>query len=353
LPDLGVAIIGLRHLHSLGYVDTIRQVEGLRLVGVVENDEALLRSTCDALGLPGHSDLGEALARPDADIALILLPHRDCPDAAIQAAKAGKHVIVEKPCAASAESWRAALREIRAAGVQCAVPFVWRRHPLVTEMMRVIAAGDIGRPLYLSGNIIGGPPSRYTSGPSPWMVDKALSGGGALHNLGVHYIDLFNWLLGQRPCRVSAQVSSAMHGLQIEDYGRVLMEYPGGECASVEAGYSLPRAYPPAGYDFSVCAKGQLGCVQWSTADDHVVVASDAPALRHAPVRRQRVAYPTPPGYIGLPSILFLEETVAALRKGQSVPITGEDALAALEVVEAAYRAAGGGVTLAQWEEVG
>lgn len=345
LPDLGIIIVGLRHLHSLSYVDTIRQVEGLRLVGIVEEHEALLGPAAASVGVPGHADLAGALGRSDVDVALILLPHCDMPAAAVQAARAGKHVIVEKPCAVSADAWRHALEAIRAAGVQCAVPFVWRRHPLVTEMRRVIEAGDIGEPVYCSGNIIGGPPDRYTGGPSPWMVNKELSGGGALHNLGVHFIDLFTWVLGMRPTHVAAQVSSAMHGLEIEDYGRVLIGYDGGACASVEAGYSLPHA-APGGYDFSVCVKGRGGAIQWSTGEDTLVIASDRPALRHAPVRRVRVEYPTHPGYIGLPSILFLEETIAALRKNERPPITGEDALVALEVVDAAYRAAGEGVAL-------
>ncbi len=340
MSDMGIVIVGLHHLHSVGWVQTIEQVHGVRVVAVVDEDEALLAETASALSLPGYTQLNEALARPEVDIALILLPHCDCPAAAVQAAQAGKHVIVEKPCAVSADVWRDALARIEEVGVQCAVPFVWRRHPLVTEMMSIIRSGDIGLPIYCSGNIIGGPPTRYTTGPSPWMIDKRLSGGGALHNLGVHFIDLFNWLLGQKPDRVTAQVSSAMHGLEVEDYARILLWYPGGECASIETGYSLPGSYPPSGYDFSVCIKGCGGSIEWSTCDNEIIVATDLPHARHAPVRREHVAYPTPPGYIGLPSLLFMEEIVGALRNHQKVPIRGRDALAALEIVEAAYRAA-------------
>ena len=140
------------------------------------------------------SSLEELLEISDViDICSPPYSHESC---VIAAAEAGKHVIVEQPMANMSEGIERMISAADRAGVALSPPYCWRAHPASRHIKRLVDGGVLGQLVALEGRLSAGSPARYDlDGISPWLNIKWLAGGGPMHNLGVHWIDLFRWML--------------------------------------------------------------------------------------------------------------------------------------------------------------
>ena len=343
MRTLGVGIIGLRHLHPESYVPLFEQVEETRLVAVAESDAALLAEFEQKTGAVGHRDWRALIARDDVDLVAIFLPHSACPEAAIEAAEAGKHILVEKPMAATAEGVRRMAEAAQRNGIKLSTPYAWRYHPVSEAIRQLIQEGVLGDVVACEGRCAAGRPDRYLRGNAPWIVEKAQSGGGPMHNLGVHWIDLFRWLLKDEVVRVSGEVVHTHPEIDVEDHAFALLRFERGAAATLDISYSVPPAYP-RGRDLFIGIRGTSGVVSWSPAwgdeADELLVCSDAEAYRDAPLRRIAFQSENVDGYGGVMGLAFLRDFVRAIVENRPPAISPEDGIQALNVVEAIYRAA-------------
>ena len=346
MRTLGIGIIGLHHLHPTDYLPHFRAIPNVEVRTLSEADDSLRRQVCDAAGVPGHTDYAELVGRDDVDLVAIFLPHAECAEAAESAARSGKHVIVEKPMADTSDNVRRMVLATAEAGVTLSSPYCWRYHPAAQQVRQVVSAGVLGQIIALEGRCMAGGPDRYLeNGISPWLNEPG-AGGGPMHNLGVHWIDLFRWLLQAEVESASAMVSHAHHGLAIEDNSLALLQFEGGAISSLDISYSAPSGYP-AGRDLYIGIRGTLGTLSWSPAwggtADEIVVCSDHPDYADAPRHVLQIASRTVTGYAGICGLAYLRSTVEAVGSGRTPEVTGTDGLRALEVVEAVYAAAATG----------
>ncbi|MCD6336449.1 MAG: Gfo/Idh/MocA family oxidoreductase [Candidatus Latescibacteria bacterium] len=343
MKPLGVGIIGLRHLHPESYVPLFERIEETQLVAVAESDAGLLEAFERKTGAVGTEDWRALIARDDVDLVVIFLPHRACPEAAIAAAEAGKHVLVEKPMAATSEGVRRMAEAARGNGVKLSAPYAWRYHPVTKTIRKLIEDRILGDIVACEGRCAAGRPDRYLLGNSPWIVEKFQSGGGPMHNLGVHWIDLFRYLLKDEVARVSGEVVQSHPEMDIEDHAFALLRFEKGAVASLDISYSVPPAYPH-GRDLYIEIRGTSGVLSWSPAwlgeTDELLVCSDAEAYRDAPLRRMAIQSEKVPGYGGVMGLAFLRDFVRAIAEDRSPAVSPEDGIQALNVVEAIYRAA-------------
>ncbi|MFH1569138.1 MAG: Gfo/Idh/MocA family oxidoreductase [Gemmatimonadota bacterium] len=347
---LGVGIIGLHHLHPLDYLPHFAALPQTEVRALAEADGGLRERVAATTGLPVCADFHDLLERADIDLVVLFLPHADCPAAAEAAARAGKHLIVEKPMAATTGGIRRMMAAARAARVHLTTPFCWRYHPAAQHIKQLVDGGLLGEVVALEGRCAAGSPRRYQKdGISPWILDKQQAGGGPLHNLGVHWIDLFRWLLGDEVDQVSGMVSHRQHGLPVEDAGFALLRFAGGATASLDVSYSVPDPYP-AGRDLYIGLRGTEGALSWSPAwggtADEIFLCSGRPAWADGPVRRLQIASRSVAGYGGISGLACLRAAVEDLAAGRQPSITGMDGLRALEVVEAVYQAAESGAAV-------
>ena len=341
--DLAILLIGLHHLHATGWMTNIGLVPGLRLAGIVEADQDLLRGVQAPPDVARFPDWREALAACEADIALILLPHAQMPAAAVAAALAGRHLIVEKPCAPSADALLPVGEAVAAHGVAFTSPYLWRYDPAVVRARQIVREGILGRPLYATGRIHAGGPHRYLA-LSAWMLEPQ-HGGGPLRNLGVHWVDALTDLIAAEPVTVLCQLGRQAQPAAVEDHARLLIEYDNGAQALVETSYCLPPTYPPAGYDYAFRLQGSAGLVEWSQRDDLLLVCTADGRRTEERVHRA----PDPGGYGGQNGLDFLAALAEAIRGKRAPDVTFAQALRALQVVDAGYRsAAQGGAIAAQ-----
>jgi predicted dehydrogenase len=236
------------------------------------------------------------------------------------------------------------IRAAASSGVGLSTPFCWRYHPAAVQIRDLVRGGALGRVIALEGRCAAGSPARYrVNGISPWLLSRERAGGGPMHNLGVHWIDLFRWILDDEVEAVTGMASHLQHQLEVEDSCFGLLRFRGGATAMLDISYSVPDSYP-AGRDLFIGIRGTQGALSWSPAwggtADEVFICSGGPEAADAPLRTLRIASRAVPGYGGVSGLAYLRELTAALADGRQPQVTGEDGLRALQVVEAVYEAA-------------
>jgi predicted dehydrogenase len=142
------------------------------------------------------TDWREAVTRSDIDAVDIVTPNDSHAEIAIAAAKAGKHIICEKPLARTGDEAKSMLDAVRAAGVVHMVAFNYRRTPAVALARRYIEDGRIGRILNFRGTYLQSW-SADPDSPLSWRFQKEIAGSGAVGDIGTHVIDLARHLVGE------------------------------------------------------------------------------------------------------------------------------------------------------------
>ena len=141
------------------------------------------------------SDWRAVIARPEIDVVDICTPNNVHAEIAIAAAKAGKHIICEKPLARTVEEARAMAEAVKQAGVIHMVAFNYRRTPAVALAKKYIDEGRIGRILNFRGTYLQDW-SADENGPLSWRFQKKIAGSGTVGDIGTHVVDLAHYLVG-------------------------------------------------------------------------------------------------------------------------------------------------------------
>lgn len=339
---LNVVIVGLGHLHPRLYMTLFAGLQStMRVTAVVEKDAKLRDAFCADYSVAGYRDLDTMLAAEKPDVAAIFLPHVDCPDAAVRCAQAGLHLMVEKPMAASAAGAAKIVKAARRAGVKLTTGYCWRLHPVAREFKRIVDSGILGQIVGGEGRCAAGRLTRYIDGNSPWMLERAKSGGGPMYNLGVHWIDLFPWILEDKIVSVSGRNTKVNTLYDIEDNSFAHLRFSKGAIVALDISYTVPDAFP-YGRDLYLALRGTRGVISWAPAfegqKDVIFVCSDDPRFGGSPRRSQEFELEPVKGYGGIMGREYLKAFAQAVVKNIEPPITGDDGVDALNVVEAIYR---------------
>jgi predicted dehydrogenase len=340
MQSLSVGFIGLRHLHPRSYMPVFAAAGEFQVVAAAESDGAVLDAFAGEFSVRAYRDWRVMLETERLDLAVLFLPHRQCPEAAIACAARGVHVLVEKPMAADSASLAGAIRAARAAGVVLSSPYVWRYHPVARAMKQYAADGALGRIVGCEGRCAAGRLHRYIEGHAEWMLVKSASGGGPMYNLGVHWIDLYRWLLADEVVEVYGKNVKVNEQYDIEDNSFAILTFSCGTVLVLDISYTVPDSFP-AGRDLYLALRGTRGVLSWSPSFEGI--HEELFVCGNAGARQVGFDLPPQPGYAGACTVEFLRDLAAAIRNGTPPAITGEDGLRALEVVEAIYASAASG----------
>ena len=146
----------------------------------------------------------------------------------IQALRAGKHVLCEKPMAMNEAEARTMVQAAQETGKNLGVAYYRRTYPKVQRAKELLAAGVVGKPVLAELTCHGWFDG---TGSRSWLVDPAKSGGGPLFDIASHRIDVLNFLfdgLFGQPLRAAGQLSNVVHHYAVEDNATVMIEYAGG-----------------------------------------------------------------------------------------------------------------------------
>lgn len=238
---LGFGIIGcgtISKWHAEGICADSRAV----LVGVTDNYKSSAERFAESYPCKIFETVEEMLDCPDIDVVSICTPSGLHAPLAIQAARAGKHIVVEKPMAITEEQIKGMLEVCEEKKIKVCVISQLRFSKTIQFVKKSIDEGVLGK--LISGDVY---MKYYRSAQyyrsSNWRGTFSMDGGGALMNQGIHGIDLLQYLMG--PVKsVSCIAKTLMHDIEVEDTANVLVEYENGAVGVIQGTTSTNPGYP-------------------------------------------------------------------------------------------------------------
>jgi predicted dehydrogenase len=225
------------------------------LVAVASGHVETARAAAEQFAVPRiYASWQELVADPEIDAVAICTPNALHAEITIAAARAGKHVLVEKPMAVMLAEADAMLDAARTAGVVLMVAHNLRFQPLYAEARRQLASGAIGRIFAARGVFGHAGPDEAWGATSDWFWREETAGGGALIDLGIHMVDILRWFVGEPVVEVMAMTARAQKPTFADDNAQVLLRFAGGALASMQASWTV-RPFA----DRQVVVHGELG----------------------------------------------------------------------------------------------
>ena len=192
---------GIGTVHALGYRSIPFHyglpADAVRITAVATSSTASAERAAREIGCPAWSDdYRQIVERDDVDLVDCSVPNALHEPVVTAAAAAGKHVYCEKPLARTVAEGARMADAVRRAGVKAQPTFNFRFFPAITRARQLVDDGFLGRIFSFRGRYYR---SSYidASKPMSWRLDREASGGGAMHDLGSHVLDLIGYLLGR------------------------------------------------------------------------------------------------------------------------------------------------------------
>lgn len=220
-------VIGVGDISTRRVIPAIQAEPRSRLYGLVTRDPA----KAEPYKARAWASLDEALLDPAIEAVYVATPVFLHAPLTIQALRAGKHVLCEKPMAMNEAEARSMVQAREQSGRTFGVAYYRRTYPKVQRAKQLLDAGAIGTPVVAELTSHGW--FDETESHRSWLIDPAQAGGGPLYDVASHRIDMLNFLFGQ-PQRVSAHLSNAVHHYAVEDNATVMIDYPRGERGIVD-----------------------------------------------------------------------------------------------------------------------
>lgn len=343
-----VAVLGLNHYHVTGWVESLDALsDRVEVVALYDPDpkrgarlkpdhaDPNLSQEFPAWSreIPFETSLDRVLDIHKPDIALVTLPNVDAPEAIIRCAGAGTHVLADKPAARTATEAERAFEAARSAGIKVAIALTRRYGQAWRDAATLFTGGRLGR--LLSTEAVFATSSVAVRDPANLIFDREAMGGGVLHWLGVHDLDLLHWLSGQRIEEVQAMAATVGDpSIDVEDVISVSLRYASGAIGTAHFAYALPRS----GGDGYVAVRGSEGSLKIEPSGAWSFIGGGSLL---EPVTEQRATYASrlSTGY-GAVGTVIIDDLLRAIEEDRDPLATDHHVLAALRVIDAIYRAA-------------
>jgi predicted dehydrogenase len=333
--QLGFGFIGAGEI-AVASAKAAAGAEHATIARVFDTRGDLAQDLAATYGGQAAGSVEELLADPAVEAIYICTPHFLHRDLAVQAASAGKHVLIEKPMGVSPDDAQAIVDACRRNGVACGVPFIVRYAPAYSEAHRLVQAGKIGDVTGFRLTYRGDKPASYWNGgysgrsASDWRQQRRMAGGGVMLMNTIHDLDAALWITGVEVEQVQGVVANMSSPGEVEDVAQAIFTCAGGALASLEATSSLPGGAGP-GTRWINRIYGSTGQIllpsPWGSSPLALYTrdAASWEEITPAPVADARQ--------------LAFEDYATAVLAGKPVPIPGEAGLRASRIIHAVYAA--------------
>ena len=331
-----IALLGCGRI-SKNHIDAIKTLhsEGLAtLVATCDimSERAEAASTSFGPNCVPYTDYAEILKREDIDLVSICTPSGIHPEHVIQAARAGKHALSEKPAGTKVADVDRAIQACDEAGVKYFVVKQNRFNKTVQMLRKALDAGRFGRIYMINSNVFWTRPQDYYD-QAPWRGTWELD-GGCLCNQAAHYVDLVQWMGGAVES-VQAFSATLARRIEAEDTIVVNLRFRSGALGSI----NVTVLTYPKNLEGSITVLGEKGTVriggvalnkieQWQFEDSH-------PMDKDA----QNISYETGSVY-GFGHLDFYRHCLDVLDNGAEEMVSGREGRKTVEIIEAAYQSA-------------
>lgn len=347
---LRAAIVGLRHGHmgslnpagTKGLLGTFQQIDGVEIVAICESEDAaaLEREVAFAPGIHGYQSVADLLAKEDFDFAVVAAPAVEVPPAALALLQHGKHCFLEKSIARTAAEFRPVVEAAQQTGLHVHVNFPWRHHPAMVAARALLDSGALGRPTNLLAEMTTSQAGRFPGqrNPSGFAYRPDSEGGGMLHWLGGHFLEVVRFLMGD-VVAVSAMCAPVVGNLApdptMDDVSIVSMQFASGAVGTLHTGYL--NAVAGENRDF-VRLWGTDGDAFWPGLGPQLIASSRT--WKEQPVQTQHFEKTPRAGVYGNSQWMFdvAQRFVDGLRTGTPPTVGALEGLRVLEITDAAYQ---------------
>lgn len=314
----------------------LAEAGGAQLVACMDVVEASAKSLGEEFGVPHTSKLDELLARPGVELVTIATPAFTHDEITQAAAKAGKHVLCEKPLAADLPDADRMIATCEQARVALSTCFFLRYLGAAKWAKSLIESDALGKIIEIRLRNMGEKKESYWTGGfsgrtrTDWRKSRAQSGGGVIITNLIHHIDLARAVTGLEVTRAFGEAGTFCTPVEVEDVGAASLRYENDAIGVVEGSSCFWGGSGEP--DVSILGtKGQVRFGFWSGQGEAYVTeeGGDLPAREWVTREFEDAAHAK-----------FYNDLAAALRAGREPPVTGIDGRKALEVVLAIYRSA-------------
>lgn len=328
VPDkkgLGVALVGLGGYSSGQLAPALLHTKNCYLAGIVTGTPSKAQSWAEKYSIPAgniytYENFDTIISNPAIDIVYIVLPVFMHKEYTLRAARAGKHVICEKPMALNAPDCQAMITGCKQANRLLSIGYRLHFEPHSLELMRLGQQHILGKITHLdTGNGF-----TYRGDPNAWRLKKALAGGGGLMDMGIYSIQGTRYTLGMEPLSVKATQEKKRPEFFTEVDETVFweMDFPGGLRTTGKSSYNNDWSY------INVQAEqGEFGL---------------GPAYGYGSISGTVKGMP-----MALPNIVQqaaqMDDFALCVRQGKQSRVPGEEGLKDMKIVDAIYRSLASG----------
>lgn len=323
-PKLRVAIMGLGS-YGTRVAEAMLSCNRAKLVGVISGTPSKIRNWQSKYNIPNencynYGNFDRIKDNPDIDAVYVITPNALHHDQVLRVAKAGKHVICEKPMAVNAKEGQEMVEACKKAKVKLLVGYRMHFEPNTLEIIRMRREGELGRIMFFQGL------SGFNIGdPNQWRLNKELSGGGSLMDIGIYAVNGSRYMIGEEPIWVTAQetkTNPAKFKEGVDETIQFQLGFPSGAVASCLSTYNmsfLDRFF----------LNGEKGFAELQ------------PATGYGPIKGR-----TNKGELTQPHVthqtLQMDEMAGIILEGKKplVPVDGEEGWKDLKIMDAIYIAA-------------
>ena len=241
---VGFAIVGLGKLALEQVLPAFAQAKHARPVALVSASPAKMAAIATQYGISpdccyGYGDMARLRDNPAVQAVYVITPNALHRQHVIAAAKAGKHVLCEKPMATSSADCHSMVEACRAANVKLMIAYRMQYQPHAREAIRLARSGALG-----SVTLMDMINNQNQGDPAQWRQVKALAGGGSLPDVGLYCLNTARAVLGEEPIEISAQIWSPPADprfREVEDNVAFTLRFPSGAIANCMSSYSTHR----------------------------------------------------------------------------------------------------------------
>jgi UDP-N-acetyl-2-amino-2-deoxyglucuronate dehydrogenase len=268
--DVGFGVVGVGF--GKGRAELIAQTPGTRLVAVSSRDREKADDAGRELGCDAYSDYRAMLERDDIHVIAIYTPSAQHRDIAIEAAEAGKHLIVTKPIEITLERIDAILEATARNRVKLATEYVVRYEPSNYALYRAVHDGHLGPMILGEFTEKLYRPQWYYELDGGWRSRWATGGGGTVINQGIHTLDQMVWLLGEAES-VTAQAGAFASDIESEDTAVVLLKFRSGALGTFIATTTFHNPKPGGRYGGGTVRRIEVNGTQGSARIDDETIS--------------------------------------------------------------------------------
>ncbi|MGJ8655834.1 MAG: Gfo/Idh/MocA family protein [Akkermansiaceae bacterium] len=238
--QVGWALVGLSRLSQNSIGKALEKTEHAKLTGIVTGTPAKAEEWQKKYGVPdsgvyNYDNFDEIINNPDIQVVYIVLPNSLHKDFAIRAAKAGKHVYVEKPMAITPEDCREMIAACDEAKVKLGVAYRLQFEPHHVEAMRFAREKVFGEVMHMDAGF-----GFHMGDPNQWRLKKAM-GGGAMYDVGVYVIQAARYIFDEEPVSVSAVEAKTDKEkfAEVDETVTWMMQFASGKTANLFTSFNL------------------------------------------------------------------------------------------------------------------